>query len=185
MMYGIHTSSKTNLKKENAFLKLELKVYLIWFMKFLPHAVHVSKYMDHKILYSLIKGWLNCAEIFTQSKTSATLWTYFFKVFLKMLYFSFPFIFYWPSREHEYTSLEGQTSASYNFLTKETHSGVPLWQSRLRIQHCHCNASGCCCDMGLIPGPITFTCCRLSPPKRKPMHCLKKTTCSQNDDCQK
>ena len=34
----------------------------------------------------------------------------------------------------------------------EKELGVPWWLQRLRIQH------GCCCGMGLIPGPGTSTC---------------------------
>ena len=35
---------------------------------------------------------------------------------------------------------------------------VPLWHSGLRIRHCHCSYSSCCCGTGLIPGPGTSEC---------------------------
>ena len=38
------------------------------------------------------------------------------------------------------------------------HGGVLLWHSQLSIWHCHCSGSGCCCGMGSIPCPGTFTC---------------------------
>ena len=37
-----------------------------------------------------------------------------------------------------------------------------LWHSRLRIWHCHCNSSGCCCGVGLIPDLEISTCCEHS-----------------------
>ena len=37
-------------------------------------------------------------------------------------------------------------------------SGVLLWLSRLRIQHCHCSSLGHHYDSGLIPGLGTSTC---------------------------
>ena len=40
--------------------------------------------------------------------------------------------------------------------------GVPWWLSRLRIWHCHCCGSGCCCGVGLIPDLGTFSCHRCS-----------------------
>ena len=48
----------------------------------------------------------------------------------------------------------------------KTASGVPLYHSRLRIQHCHCSSSGCCCGAGSIPGPGTSTCCGARPKKK-------------------
>ena len=35
---------------------------------------------------------------------------------------------------------------------KEGAPVVPLWHSRLGIQHCHCSSLGRCYDVGLIPG---------------------------------
>ena len=35
---------------------------------------------------------------------------------------------------------------------------VPMWFSRLRIWHCHCSGSGCCCGVGSIPGPGIYAC---------------------------
>ena len=40
------------------------------------------------------------------------------------------------------------------------NSGVPLWRSRLRIEHCLFSCSGCYCSVGLISGPGTSTCYR-------------------------
>ena len=36
--------------------------------------------------------------------------------------------------------------------------GIPLWHKRLKMWHCHCSGSGCCCGEGLIPGPETSIC---------------------------
>ena len=46
-------------------------------------------------------------------------------------------------------------------------SRVPMLLSRLRIWHCHCSSSGCCCVLGLIPGPGTSACCRSAPLPKK------------------
>ena len=39
-----------------------------------------------------------------------------------------------------------------HLLLKLRKSGVPSWDSALRIQHCHCYGSGCCCGTGSMPG---------------------------------
>ena len=39
---------------------------------------------------------------------------------------------------------------------------VPLWCSRLGIQHYHCSRWVHCCGEGSIPGPETSTCCGCS-----------------------
>ena len=41
--------------------------------------------------------------------------------------------------------------------------GSSLWLSGLRIQY----VSGCCCGMGLIPGPRTLTCLGVTHPLEK------------------
>ena len=33
-----------------------------------------------------------------------------------------------------------------------------MWLRGLRIWHCHCSGSGCCCGAGLIPGQGPSTC---------------------------
>ena len=43
---------------------------------------------------------------------------------------------------------------------KSNTKGAAFWHSGLTIQCCHCNSSGCCCGMGLIPGPGTSICCK-------------------------
>ena len=55
-----------------------------------------------------------------------------------------------------------KTSTSIYFIVsiEKYTEGVPLWHSRLRIQHCHHSGLGCCCGAGLIPGLWTSTCCR-------------------------
>ena len=35
-------------------------------------------------------------------------------------------------------------------LIQGQNEGVPLWLCGLRIWHCHCSGSGCCCVMGSI-----------------------------------
>ena len=42
-----------------------------------------------------------------------------------------------------------------------------MWLSGLRIWHCHFSSSGHCCDMDLILGPGTSTCCRYSQKRKK------------------
>ena len=37
---------------------------------------------------------------------------------------------------------------------------APWWLSRLKIQHCHCCGSGCCCGSVSIPGLGTSACLR-------------------------
>ena len=44
---------------------------------------------------------------------------------------------------------------------------VPWWLTWLRIQHCHCSGSACCCGIGSIPGPGTSTCCRHGHTQKK------------------
>ena len=36
--------------------------------------------------------------------------------------------------------------------SKEYEQGVSVWLSGLRIWHCHCSGSECCCGSGVIPG---------------------------------
>ena len=45
--------------------------------------------------------------------------------------------------------------------------GVPLWLSRLKIQHCHCCDSGYCCGVGSVPGPRTSAYCGYSQKEEK------------------
>ena len=44
---------------------------------------------------------------------------------------------------------------------------IILWHRSLRIQHCHCNGSGHCCGMGLIPGLGTSICHGQAKKKKK------------------
>lgn len=37
-------------------------------------------------------------------------------------------------------------------------AGVPMWLQELRIRHCRCSSSGCCCSTGLIPATETSIC---------------------------
>ena len=41
---------------------------------------------------------------------------------------------------------------------------------RLRIRHCHCCGSWCCCGTGSIPGPGTSACHGYGPQKKKRHH---------------
>ena len=59
------------------------------------------------------------------------------------------------------------------FRQKLTHKGVPFWHSWLRIQHCHCSSSDCCCDLSPIPGLGTFTCHRCSQTNKNSTQILK------------
>ena len=55
--------------------------------------------------------------------------------------------------------------SSYSILSNDSNNmkkGVPLWCSRLRIQHCYCSSSSHCYGSGSIPDPGTSTCCRCS-----------------------
>ena len=45
---------------------------------------------------------------------------------------------------------------------KRIEFGVPVWLSRLGIQHCHCHGSGHCYGAGSIPGLGTSSCLRCS-----------------------
>ena len=47
---------------------------------------------------------------------------------------------------------------SFLWLSKKAEGRVPLWFSRLRIQHFHCSGLGRYCGIGSIPGPGTSTC---------------------------
>ena len=51
------------------------------------------------------------------------------------------------------------------FCLKYPNPGVPLWCSRLSIQHSHCSGSGCCCGASLISGPEISTCSRCGKKK--------------------
>ena len=42
-----------------------------------------------------------------------------------------------------------------------------LWCSGLRFWHCHCSSLGCCCGMGSISGPGTFSCHLYRKKKKK------------------
>ena len=53
------------------------------------------------------------------------------------------------------TALVLNWQVSWEVKTCYLCSGVPLWLSGLRIQHCHCCGSGHCCGTGSIPGPGT------------------------------
>ena len=53
------------------------------------------------------------------------------------------------------------------FILKNSMSGVPLWCSRLRIQHFQCSSLGPCFGTGLIPGHGISTCCRCGQKKIK------------------
>ena len=55
---------------------------------------------------------------------------------------------------------------------KKPFSGVPMWCSRLRIQHFHCSQSGYSCHVGLIPGLGTSECYGCNQKKKTP--CNKK-----------
>ena len=39
----------------------------------------------------------------------------------------------------------------FHLLGNWNSNGVLLWLSGLRIWHCHCSSSGCCCGVGSIP----------------------------------
>ena len=52
----------------------------------------------------------------------------------------------WPSKDtHTHTHTHIHTH------THTQNTGVPLWYSRLRIQHCHCSSLGWYCGSGPIP----------------------------------
>ena len=53
----------------------------------------------------------------------------------------------------------GKTFHLHSFPKKQP-PGVPWWLSGLRTWHCPCSGLGHHCDVGLSPGPETFTCCR-------------------------
>ena len=58
----------------------------------------------------------------------------------------------------------------YRFFSTMTYYKILsmryLWNSRLKIWHCHCSSVGCCCGSCSIPGLRTFTCHGHSlPPK--------------------
>lgn len=69
---------------------------------------------------------------------------------------------------------------------QETHirsvaTGVPLWSSRLRIQHRHCSGLGCCYGPRLIPGPGPSTCYGAHLKKKKSQfEILKKSIIKKN-----
>ena len=44
-----------------------------------------------------------------------------------------------------------------------------MWHRGLKLQCCHCSSLGCCCGVGLIPGPGTSICggCGQKKKKRK------------------
>ena len=58
---------------------------------------------------------------------------------------------------------------------KENNKGIPLWHSRLKIQHCHCSSSDHCCGVRLISGLGTFACHRGGQKKKKKKKKKKKT----------
>ena len=45
--------------------------------------------------------------------------------------------------------------------------GIPMWNSRLRIRHCHCSSLGRCCGVSWIPGLGISTCCGAQLKKNK------------------
>ena len=49
----------------------------------------------------------------------------------------------------------------------ETRIGVPWQLTGLRIWHCHCYGSDCCCGSSSIHGLGTSTCRRRHPPKKE------------------
>ena len=53
------------------------------------------------------------------------------------------------------------------WIPEQNAMGIPWWLSRLRTQCCYCCGSGCCCGVGLIPGPGTSLCCRCIQKKTK------------------
>ena len=57
------------------------------------------------------------------------------------------------------------THVTYPFQNE--FGGLPWWLSGLRIWHCHCSCSGCCCDMGSISSPEIFSCCGQGQKKKK------------------
>ena len=50
---------------------------------------------------------------------------------------------------------------------KKNIVGVPLWHRGLKLQCCHCSSLGCCCGVGLIPGPGTSICGGCGQKKKK------------------
>ena len=62
---------------------------------------------------------------------------------------------HWPWKFH---MLSGRQKERDKDVKEYKRYGVPLWHSRLRIQHCHCSNSGHCCGMGLLPGMETSPC---------------------------
>jgi len=56
-------------------------------------------------------------------------------------------------------------------IKKWWYLGVPLWCSRLRIQHCHCSSSGHCYGTGSSPGLGNFT----YQKEKKKRWCLKQS----------
>ena len=62
---------------------------------------------------------------------------------------------------------------AHDVQKKNAYFGVLLWYSGLRIWYGHCSGSGCCCDVGLIPGLGTSAChgCRQN-------RCISLNQCS-------
>ena len=64
-------------------------------------------------------------------------------------------------------SLLSKPWASWGGVLRNTTIGVPWWLSRLRIWHCHCYGSGCCCGTGSIPDPGSLVFLGHSQKKKK------------------
>lgn len=64
-----------------------------------------------------------------------------------------------PLNPSRYSSLLSWIFLFQNYLPIQNVLRVSWWLSGLRIRHCHCSGSGCCCGVDLIPGPGTFICC--------------------------
>jgi len=62
--------------------------------------------------------------------------------------------------------LRGRSQIHFRWATtslsilKENLREFPLWHNGLRIRHCHCSGSGCCCGVGSITSLGTSACRR-------------------------
>ena len=57
---------------------------------------------------------------------------------------------------------------------KVDFTGVLLWCSSLRVQHCHCSGLGRHCGMGLIPGPGISACMGIAKKEKEKCRLYQK-----------
>lgn len=86
------------------------------------------------------------------------------------------YCFYHITNIHAVYSLSKSQSFILRKIFLRNFWGIPLWQSRFKIQHCHCSSPGSCCGKALIPGSRTSLCYGHAPPPfllNKLAHCLQ------------